>query len=418
MGILGDALGFVGDTFFGGDEKDAAKEARLGAERAAQAELEGINRAIDYQTDATGQALAIQDPYLQTSGYANQAYARAMGLPTYDLQDRTFSPRVGPFEAPPGVLPSREQARQQFQSTQPQAISGLPTRGLPKMISADASRDDAERRYRQLIDRRVNISGSNARSKAPFLDELKAIRNAYPEFEKIDSELASQGRLANVPKFTSSPQPRGVLGSQTSPGMKIRGFSSAQGAGSRSAPDMVFAGGTPGFYDGPYEGTVVGMDGEPTEYSYNQATQPGGVLGKLDSVEDPDPYGGFRESPGYQFARDEGLKGIERALSARGLVESGKYPKEAARFATGLADQTFGNYMSRLLGAQTGAAGQASNTTLNAGTNLGNLAVSSGRAAGQGMFTAGQARASGILGANKARGDTITGIARMAAGFM
>jgi hypothetical protein len=45
-------------------------------------------------------------------------------------------------------------------------------------------------------------------------------------------------------------------------------------------------------------------------------------------------------TPGYQFALREGLKGVGNSAAARGLGVSGAALKGAARFATGLADNT------------------------------------------------------------------------------
>ncbi len=47
----------------------------------------------------------------------------------------------------------------------------------------------------------------------------------------------------------------------------------------------------------------------------------------------------IRAMPGYQFARDEGIKALDSAAAARGTVNSGGQKKEIMRFATGLADQ-------------------------------------------------------------------------------
>ena len=54
--------------------------------------------------------------------------------------------------------------------------------------------------------------------------------------------------------------------------------------------------------------------------------------------------------PGYQFARTQGLKSVQNSAAARGLGSSGAALKGAANFATGLADQTFGNQFNRIMG--------------------------------------------------------------------
>lgn len=48
-------------------------------------------------------------------------------------------------------------------------------------------------------------------------------------------------------------------------------------------------------------------------------------------------------TPGYQFAKTQGLKAVQNAAAARGLGVSGAALKGAATFATGLADNTYTN---------------------------------------------------------------------------
>jgi hypothetical protein len=50
----------------------------------------------------------------------------------------------------------------------------------------------------------------------------------------------------------------------------------------------------------------------------------------------------LRATPGYQFALREGLRAVDAANAARGSLFSGRGLQEAARYATGLADQTYG----------------------------------------------------------------------------
>jgi hypothetical protein len=59
----------------------------------------------------------------------------------------------------------------------------------------------------------------------------------------------------------------------------------------------------------------------------------------------------LRDLPGYQFAMDEGLGAIDRSAAARGMSRSGATLKALQRYGTGLADQTYGNQLQRLLSA-------------------------------------------------------------------
>lgn len=104
--------------------------------------------------------------------------------------------------------------------------------------------------------------------------------------------------------------------------------------------------------------------------------------------------------PGYQFARDQGLKAVTSSLSARGLGGgSGAFGKGLARFVTGLADQTYGEQVKRLGDAvgvgqsaanQTGAYGQA------AATNAGNAMVGGANASAAGSLGSAQAIGQGL----------------------
>lgn len=55
----------------------------------------------------------------------------------------------------------------------------------------------------------------------------------------------------------------------------------------------------------------------------------------------------LQNDPGYQFTRDEGMRGIQNTAAARGGLYSGSTLKALSRFNTGLADQTFGNAFNR-----------------------------------------------------------------------
>lgn len=51
----------------------------------------------------------------------------------------------------------------------------------------------------------------------------------------------------------------------------------------------------------------------------------------------------LEKTPGYQFAKTQGLKAVQNSAAARGLGVSGAALKGAATFATGLADNTYQN---------------------------------------------------------------------------
>ncbi len=96
----------------------------------------------------------------------------------------------------------------------------------------------------------------------------------------------------------------------------------------------------------------------------------------------------FFESPGYQFRRQEGTRGLERSAAARGGAFSGNALRALAEFNSGLASQEFGNYVNQLAGIA-GVGQTATNQTAAYGADHAANAGANARYAGE-------ARASGI----------------------
>jgi hypothetical protein len=109
----------------------------------------------------------------------------------------------------------------------------------------------------------------------------------------------------------------------------------------------------------------------------------------------------FQASPGYEFARGEGIRAIDQAASARGMLGSGGRLRELTRYGTGVANQEYGNWLSRL---QTMAGFGPSATQAS-----GQFAMGSGI---PGLIAQqGQARAAGTVGpANALLGGANTGL--------
>jgi hypothetical protein len=122
----------------------------------------------------------------------------------------------------------------------------------------------------------------------------------------------------------------------------------------------------------------------------SQASQGGGT---------PD-MSGFFTSPGYQFRRDEGMRGLERSAAARGGAFSGNALRALSEFNSNIASNEFGNYFNQL--ASIAGIGQtATNQTAAYGAeNAAN--------AGRNALYAGAARASGIIGQGNAIGQGIS----------
>lgn len=98
----------------------------------------------------------------------------------------------------------------------------------------------------------------------------------------------------------------------------------------------------------------------------------------------------FRSDPGYTFQMDQGQQALNRSHAAAGNLSSGNADTDTLKFSQGLADQSYGSYVSRLApylqlagsGAATAAAGGAS-----ASANLGNTLNTSYGAQGTGLNT-------------------------------
>jgi hypothetical protein len=86
-------------------------------------------------------------------------------------------------------------------------------------------------------------------------------------------------------------------------------------------------------------------------------------------------FSGFENSPDYLYARDQGIRALDRSAAARGGFMGGGADADRMTFASGLATQNFGNYWDRL--AQRAGQGQGSAQNLGAlgsqyATNVGN----------------------------------------------
>ena len=117
-------------------------------------------------------------------------------------------------------------------------------------------------------------------------------------------------------------------------------------------------------------------------------------------------------TPGYQFALQQGLRGVQNQMANRGLGLSGAQLKGAEDFATGLADQTYGDQYNRALSTFNTnyqvAANNVNNlqglvnTGQNSAAQSGQQGVQATNNAGNYLTQAGNAQASGIIGAGNA----------------
>lgn len=110
-----------------------------------------------------------------------------------------------------------------------------------------------------------------------------------------------------------------------------------------------------------------------------------------------------RSLPGYQFDLGEGINALDRSAAARGTLNSGRTAKDVMRFATGLADKTYGDQFARLTGATTGVGGMGAAGTsaglqgqLGARTTAFGGDMNAAGTIGQGMVAGAQARQSAL----------------------
>ena len=96
----------------------------------------------------------------------------------------------------------------------------------------------------------------------------------------------------------------------------------------------------------------------------------------------PSGYDGFQATPGYEFAFNEGQRAIEGSAAAGGNLRSGATMKALNDYGQGMANQEYGNHLSRLgsfaqmgqaaAGNQAAAAQNFGNASGNALNNIGN----------------------------------------------
>lgn len=108
----------------------------------------------------------------------------------------------------------------------------------------------------------------------------------------------------------------------------------------------------------------------------------------------------FQADPGYQFVREEGERGLQRAASAHGGLGSGRYLKDAMRFNTGLASNEYGKAYDRY--------GTDIARQINPLQALAGQGQSAANTIGGYTLDGGNARAAGRVGSANAWGNALT----------
>lgn len=97
----------------------------------------------------------------------------------------------------------------------------------------------------------------------------------------------------------------------------------------------------------------------------------------------------YTASPGYSFNMDQGLQALDRTHAVAGTLASGGADTDAMKFASGLASQDYGNWLSNLSNIDTKEANAVGNRANTYG-HAGDLAGQIGLFQGQGALAASQ----------------------------
>ena len=98
-------------------------------------------------------------------------------------------------------------------------------------------------------------------------------------------------------------------------------------------------------------------------------------------------FGNYKNSTGYHFRFDQGLKALDASASSRGVLNSGAALKSLARFGQGIASDEFGNYLGylgNLMGTGLNAAGAQAGVS----TNMANQVSANNNAASSALAAA------------------------------
>lgn len=239
-----------------------------------------------------------------------------------------------------------------------------------------------------LISSRGSRSAGRAQAKAAESAAEAQLEQYYQTREDMApwrqaGEIALRQQMALMGLSMPESTPDGELGSIDESGRPVYNPPSVSGSlgsipgglASSSLGGLALGSAARAAYDQDYERRLA--EWEASQQSSSQGLTIDGRTGEVLS-----PTELFRQTPGYQFALDQGIKALDRSASARGLLHSGAQQKALADYATGLADLQFDKYFNRL-GVLSGT-GQTANTSLGAfGAQAAGLAGQFGMAAGQ-----------------------------------
>ena len=135
--------------------------------------------------------------------------------------------------------------------------------------------------------------------------------------------------------------------------------------------------------------------------------------------------GEFEESPGYQWALEQGIGALDKSAASRGRVFAGGHEKAVMRYGTGLASQDYDKFLGRyydslkplqsLAGIGQVTAGQSAQNALETGQGVGRAAQTGGAQMAQSALYGGNAIASGYINQGNAWAKGLEGVGRAGA---
>jgi hypothetical protein len=237
-----------------------------------------------------------------------------------------------------------------------------------------------------------DIYAQNSQTLAPFVQQGGAA-TAY-----INQLLGIQA--APVAQPQPQPMPGGTVqsggGVQPSSGRALSVSDGFGGAISRFVGDSLrddIADRGYGIFNRPSNGGI-GVGSSGATFAPSAAGGTAAAVPTLAPGSASNAFDAFRNSTGYNFRQNEGMRAITANRALSGLLNSGSAVKSAMRFGDGLAAQEFDNYFNRLAGqqgvglsaasAQAGVANnysaQVQNNNSTNATNAGNAAIARGNA--------------------------------------
>lgn len=111
----------------------------------------------------------------------------------------------------------------------------------------------------------------------------------------------------------------------------------------------------------------------------------------------------FTSSPGYTFNLDQGLQALQRTRAVNGTLASGNADTDTIKFASGLANQDYSNWLNALSGydaktlaattGQAGTFGQMGNLSFQGGAAKAGINTGAARSVADGAMKIGEAQA-------------------------